>query len=940
MSSLLSDIHFWTLQEDVITTNSYYGSFKYHPKKEHTEVSSKKIYCNRREILWSPVNKRQNRLKDRLKELEDSLVQNKIICYLWKDNTLQLLLSTGLIVFITIKESTGDILNITFDKQLSAKLQVNIICDGLILGQQVICICNDGHVLGYGGSWREGWLLEGGPRRRIHSHSNWLVVWGRPGSEHPQPWSPLTKDHQRANLHLYWLGLRSPELLAYKNTDGEPFIIRVSKVFEHVLISVEQKVTQRGTVSVEVSTIELSNNTLKTVAITAVPLQTHVSCCELSPNEEFLLICCIDSTIAILDRNSGSTKTVKASFIPKICTWQMNGALMAICNENGQLQYYDVALNNVKSQILGEDEAPSHIIDLTGYFQSQVSVVSLNWENSNLIIALEQGPIVCVTHMTKSLTFVSLAVRYVNIKEIKKAIALLLNWKFGDESFFVLQKIASYLLKKPLSEEIALQLQDALGSFHAATIPLDEDIRNQFKKQVFSLTRRFFHHLVRARMYETAFLLAVDMMQHDLFMDLHYIALKIGETEMAAAARAQASTLVSRCSSEASNCSRSSCSECSSPCTNTKDKSFNSELPNTCTSRASDILSDNLLSTNFNQPESKNFTSPSSIHEPPKIITSLGNYVKPPIVPLNFKKPILPYVPPLPSGSTVPKVMNNTSNMTNMELQMGQNNLWKNSHFLWNEKLNFPNNGFRVPTGSNSLGTPLLDLKENSKSSLKETTSHLNEPNPDNSRFREIVQPPLYRKPSFKTNDTDSFVNPPQLSHLINGTRTNTQTINPEKNLTSRHITTNPQMIEFNKCSVVERKSSFVPTKPIITPPLPIMNTSHKFPPQSSMYDEAMQSKGYPLYSPAVPSTASRKPHPKVKFSNTVTAFIVPEVKRHVRPAPPSHITDPQKELADSLPLCHPNEDYLKDFAPVKSNEESEKNGKPPKIKVVHFGVV
>lgn len=114
------------------------------------------------------------------------------------------------------------------------------------MGQQVICICNDGHVLGYGGSWKEGWLLEGGPRRRVHSHSDWLVVWGRPGSEHPQPWSPLTKDHQRANLHLYWLGLRGPELLAYKNTDGEPFIIRVSTVFEHSLISVEQKVTKRG----------------------------------------------------------------------------------------------------------------------------------------------------------------------------------------------------------------------------------------------------------------------------------------------------------------------------------------------------------------------------------------------------------------------------------------------------------------------------------------------------------------------------------------------------------------------------------------------------------------------------------------------------------------------------------------------------------------------
>lgn len=55
---------------------------------------------------------------------------------------------------------------------------------------------------------------------------------------------------------------------------------------------------------------------------------------------------------------------------------------------------------------------------------------------------------------------------------------------------------------------------------------------------------------MRSDTFETAFLLAVDLGHHDLFMDLHYVAVKIGETEMAAAARAQASALLSRCSSE------------------------------------------------------------------------------------------------------------------------------------------------------------------------------------------------------------------------------------------------------------------------------------------------------------------------------------------------------------------------------------------------------
>lgn len=47
------------------------------------------------------------------------------------------------------------------------------------------------------------------------------------------------------------------------------------------------------------------------------------------------------------------------------------------------------------------------------------------------------------------------------------------------------------------------------------------------------------------------------------------------------------------------------------------------------------------------------------------------------------------------------------------------------------------------------------------------------------------------------------------------------------------------------------------------------------------------------------------------------------EIPRKEKPLPPkrngfrSLMTDPEKELADSLPLCHPNDEYLKDFNPI-----------------------
>ncbi|XP_052891916.1 WD repeat-containing and planar cell polarity effector protein fritz [Anopheles moucheti] len=102
----------------------------------------------------------------------------------------------------------------------------------------------------------------------------------------------------------------------------------------------------------------------------------------------------------------------------------------------------------------------------------------------------------------------------------------------------------------------------------------------------------------------------------------------------------------------------------------------------------------------------------------------------------------------------------------------------------------------------------------------------------------------------------------------------------------------------------------------------------------------------------------------KVKFSDTVTVAVVPEIPRKEKllveklrkqPMPPGpvgygpfSIADPKRELAESLPLCHPNEDYLKDFTPMQeliSNgngemEKKEEEKKIPNIKVVHFGVV
>lgn len=239
----------------------------------------------------------------------------------------------------------------------------------------------------------------------------------------------------------------------------------------------------------EVSSLELVRNNFKRLSVTSVPLPTHVSCTVLSDSEERLLICCIDGSLAVLDRIRGSTRTIKAAFIPTLAAWYPEGTIVAVLNERQQLQYYDTALNCIKSQLIGENCIPSLVVDLSGYFNMQFTVASINWGPKDLVFCLEQGPIAVIKHVEGSLTFKALIRKYLNVGDVDKAIKLLLSWDFNEETFFGLQKIVAYLLRTSLTQETAQHLQNALGSFHNSPIPISAKMRHKFGSQVNFLIR-------------------------------------------------------------------------------------------------------------------------------------------------------------------------------------------------------------------------------------------------------------------------------------------------------------------------------------------------------------------------------------------------------------------------------------------------------------------
>lgn len=133
---------------------------------------------------------------------------------------------------------------------------------------------------------------------------------------------------------------------------------------------------------------------------------------------------------------------------------------------------------------------------------------------------------------------------------------------------------------------------------------------------------------------------------------------------------------------------------------------------------------------------------------------------------------------------------------------------------------------------------------------------------------------------------------------------------------------------------------------PITQANIPASSHHHHAPQTHGMHQPATTNKrhnqpttGAPMATNSILSQAhqpspKRDPHAeknKVKFSDTVTVALVPEIAR--KPIPLGgggakqrtsngflRLTDPQRELADSLPLCHPNDDYLKDFTPISSS--------------------
>lgn len=81
------------------------------------------------------------------------------------------------------------------------------------------------------------------------------------------------------------------------------------------MYSVEQKISKKGDVSIEICIYEINKMKLTRVAVTSIPLQSQVCCHSFSTDTEKLMLGCIDGSVVIFDVNRGITHLVKAAFV-------------------------------------------------------------------------------------------------------------------------------------------------------------------------------------------------------------------------------------------------------------------------------------------------------------------------------------------------------------------------------------------------------------------------------------------------------------------------------------------------------------------------------------------------------------------------------------------------------------------------------------------------
>ncbi|BFZ08000.1 hypothetical protein BsWGS_11039 [Bradybaena similaris] len=594
MASCMCELYLWSLKSHSIPDNLI-GVHCYHDKGEQVNFTEQPYYEEKREfdigrgITWMPRNKRPERLRDSIKEVEELFSQYNCLQIRWRNRqVLQVVLSNACVVTFVISGHCGDIDRIYIDKSLVGKLSSDTICDAYLTDQ--FFIASHHHIsrvdfayftkrpplseavkrLDKLSSWEPKVTqieIPGPKGRRLERYfsmntvQDMMLVWWSMESGEAWPWSPMSNEKERSNMSI--LSIHGPmiDVLAYTKTESDPLFAQFSCLQPHRIFTLEQQIKGHGEVTARSCTYEVIRGQIQTAAVVNITLKSTIVCHSRSPGEDRLILGLSDASLVMYDDNRKVTVLIRASVPPARIVWHPGGALLVVASSRGDIQLFDKALSPLGIQLVSEETSTEKYLRLGKYIRMPVTLKDISWcpfsphscefvtsSQDALFIAFSRGPIGLLqfhlgVRSQGRFSCVEIVREYIKHKQIDEAVSLLssMNWDVeGQMCYSGLSAVMNYLLRIPLNAEREDQIQTALATFYAPKPPISEATILEYRDAVSQLARRFFHHLLRYVRFDKAFLLAVDIGARDLFMDIHYMAADKGEAALAEVAKRKA----------------------------------------------------------------------------------------------------------------------------------------------------------------------------------------------------------------------------------------------------------------------------------------------------------------------------------------------------------------------------------------------------------------
>ncbi|XP_040905978.1 WD repeat-containing and planar cell polarity effector protein fritz homolog isoform X2 [Toxotes jaculatrix] len=594
MAFCLAELHLWSTKSSLQVKDTDIGTYQYYDKGEpavsleHHYYNEKLQFCEARGYSWTPRNRRPERLRDSLKELEELLQTNTCVHTRWRNkHCCQLMLSSGVLVTLTLKGPQLE--QVCVDRTLVGRLPSNTVADAVLSDRLILLSFLEQSQLAavYLNKKNQGSPESGrrtdklspseikvvcvqasGQSRRLHRHVGLnrlqdvaLCWWSldEPGEE-VWPWTPT--DSYRNNLVLLSCSpTEGLQVLSSVRTEGNPLDCRFSLLQPYQLLTVElTPQTSGGRSWADTCVYECARGRLHRLSVTHIPLPSQPISCSRHPSETMLLMGLSDSSLVLYDQRRAVSLLASCPVPPDLLAWHPAGAVVVVGGGHGELMCFDVGLAPVNMALVAEEVTSAATLRLAQHLRCSGGLEGLRWgtgleggpEGTDmLMLAFHGGPLAALRFRLGALTGGQmgpgeLLQQRLLCDQVREALGILesMDWSImGDECFRGLSSVTNHLLRLELNAEREAQLEAALGVFYAPPAPFPDTVTLEYREPVSKYARRFFHHLLRHQRFEKAFLLAIDLEARDLFMDLHYVASDKGEVVLADVAKRKANEI-------------------------------------------------------------------------------------------------------------------------------------------------------------------------------------------------------------------------------------------------------------------------------------------------------------------------------------------------------------------------------------------------------------